>query len=94
MTSAQERKIQQTGCDARFDNLTRQLYSTDASIYQISPVGAAFPRTAEQASLIIHGHLGGGDPPAAGAGEVPGAAGEGAPPVGGAPPAGLTSFNG
>src|SRR6266480_1777685 len=54
MTSAQERKIRQTGCDARFDNLTRQLYSTDASIYQIQPVGAAFPKTAEQASLIIH----------------------------------------
>src|SRR5215467_9937634 len=54
MTSGQERKIRQTGCDARFDNLTRQLYSTDASIYQISPVGAAFPRTAEQASLVIH----------------------------------------
>ena len=54
MTSAQERKIRQTGCDVRFDNLTRQLYSTDASIYQIHPVGAAFPRTAEQASLVIH----------------------------------------
>src|SRR5207342_595365 len=54
MTSAQERKIKQTGCDARFDNLTRQLYSTDASIYQIHPVGAAFPKTAEQASLLIH----------------------------------------
>ena len=54
MTSAQERKIRQTGCDARFDNLTRQLYSTDASIYQIQPVGAAFPKTAEQASLVIH----------------------------------------
>src|ERR1044071_2537178 len=54
MTSAQERKIKQTGCDSRFDNLTRQLYSTDASIYQISPIGAAFPRTAEQASLVIH----------------------------------------
>src|SRR6266700_1030415 len=54
MTSAQERKIRQTGCDARYDNLTRQLYSTDASIYQIHPVGAAFPKTAEQASLVIH----------------------------------------
>ena len=54
MTSAQERKIRQTGCDARFDNLTRQLYSTDASIYQIRPVGAAFPKSAEQASLVIH----------------------------------------
>src|SRR5215831_9740634 len=53
MTSAQERKIRQTGCDARFDNLTRQLYSTDASIYQIHPVGAVFPKTAEQASVVI-----------------------------------------
>ncbi|MGC1321351.1 MAG: FAD-linked oxidase C-terminal domain-containing protein, partial [Candidatus Udaeobacter sp.] len=34
--------------------MTRQLYSTDASIYQIHPVGAAFPKTAEQASLVIH----------------------------------------
>jgi FAD/FMN-containing dehydrogenase/Fe-S oxidoreductase len=54
MTSAQQRKIRQTGCDARFDNLTRQLYSTDASIYQIEPIGAAFPKTAEQASRVIH----------------------------------------
>src|SRR5213596_2561960 len=53
MTSAQERKIRQTGCDARFDNLTRQLYSTDASIYQIEPLGVAFPRNAQQASAVI-----------------------------------------
>jgi FAD/FMN-containing dehydrogenase/Fe-S oxidoreductase len=53
MTSTQERKIRQTGCDARFDNLTRQLYSTDASIYQIEPLGVAFPRNAQQASAVI-----------------------------------------
>src|SRR5437870_10564285 len=53
MTSAQERKIRQTGCDVRFDNLTRQLYSTDASIYQIEPLGVAFPKNAEQASAVI-----------------------------------------
>src|ERR1700751_2414719 len=53
MTSAQERKIRQTGCDARFDNLTRQLYATDASIYQIEPVGVAFPKSAQQACLVI-----------------------------------------
>src|SRR5213594_4681305 len=53
MTSAQERKIKQTGCDARFDNLTRQLYATDASIYQIEPAGVAFPKSAQQASLVI-----------------------------------------
>lgn len=54
MTSAQEKKIRQTGCDARFDNLTRKLYATDASIYQIEPLGVAFPRDAQQASLVIH----------------------------------------
>src|SRR6476660_7607613 len=53
MTSAQERKIRQTGCDVRFDNLTRQLYATDASIYQIEPVGVAFPKDAQQASAVI-----------------------------------------
>src|SRR5438067_2510989 len=53
MTSAQERKIRQTGCDVRVDNLTRQLYATDASIYQIEPLGVAFPKGAEQASAVI-----------------------------------------
>ena len=53
MTSAQERKIRQTGCDVRFDNLTRQLYATDASIYQIEPLGVAFPKDAQQASAVI-----------------------------------------
>src|SRR5436190_3294371 len=53
MTSAQERKIRQTGCDVRFDNLTRQLYATDASIYQIEPIGVAFPKDAQQASAVI-----------------------------------------
>src|SRR6266404_3099466 len=53
MISARERKIKQTGCDVRFDNLTRQLYATDASIYQIEPVGAAFPKSAQQAAAVI-----------------------------------------
>ena len=53
MTSAQERKIRETGCDVRFDNLTRQLYATDASIYQVEPIGVAFPKGAEQASAVI-----------------------------------------
>src|SRR5207302_9736992 len=53
MTSAQERRLKQTGCDIRFDNLTRQLYATDASIYQIEPIGAAFPRSAGEASAVI-----------------------------------------
>src|SRR4029434_1621354 len=53
MTSTQERKIKQTGCEARFDNLTRQLYATDASIYQVEPIGVAFPHSAREASAVI-----------------------------------------
>src|SRR6058998_3443306 len=53
MTFAQERKIRQIGCDVRFDNLTRQLYATDASIYQIEPIGVAFPKSAQQANAVI-----------------------------------------
>src|SRR5947199_9260053 len=54
MISAQERKIKQTGCDVRFDNLTRQLYATDASIYQVEPAAVACPRSAREASAVIH----------------------------------------
>ncbi len=53
MTSAQEKAFAATGCDVRFDNLTRQLFATDASIYQIEPIGVAFPRSARQASAVI-----------------------------------------
>src|SRR6059058_5570508 len=80
MTSAQERKIKQTGCDVRFDNLTRQLYATDASIYQIEPVAVAFPRNARQASALIDASAQAGVsviPRGAGTGLVGGAIGEG-----------------
>src|ERR1700724_3173175 len=53
MTTAQQERIAAAGCDVRFDNLTRQLYATDASIYQIEPAGAAFPRNANEASAVI-----------------------------------------
>src|SRR2546428_10877861 len=53
MTPGQEGKIAAAGCGVRFDNLTRQLYATDASIYQIEPAGVAFPHSAEEASSVI-----------------------------------------
>ena len=53
MTPGQENAIRATGCEIHFDNLTRQLYATDASIYQIEPEGVAFPRSAQQASAVI-----------------------------------------
>jgi len=53
MTETQAKRIAAAGCDVRFDNLTRQLYATDASIYQIEPGGVAFPRNAQEASAVI-----------------------------------------
>ena len=40
-------------CEVAFDNLTRQLYATDASVYQIEPLAVAFPSSAHEASAII-----------------------------------------
>src|SRR6266699_1535390 len=54
MTSAQQQAtLASANCEIAFDNLTRQLYATDASIYQIEPVGVAFPKSAQEASLVI-----------------------------------------
>src|SRR5437764_5860096 len=33
--------------EVRFDETSRRLYSTDASIYQVTPLGAALPKTAD-----------------------------------------------
>ena len=40
-------------CDVAYDNLTRQAYATDASVYQIEPLAVAFPGSANEASSII-----------------------------------------
>src|SRR5437588_12515684 len=53
ISAAAQQKIRATGCDVRFDNLTRQLYATDASIYQIEPLGVAFPTNSQEASAVI-----------------------------------------
>src|ERR1700719_3523853 len=53
MASREQKVITASGCDVRFDILTRQLYATDASIYQIEPLGVAFPTSAQEASGII-----------------------------------------
>ncbi len=67
-------------CEVAFDNLTRQLYATDASHYQIEPIAVAFPRDARQASAIIQAAAQAGVsviPRGAGTGLVGGAIGEG-----------------
>ncbi len=54
MISASQRAILAAAdCAVTFDNLTRQLYATDASIYQIEPLAVAFPRNARQAAAVI-----------------------------------------
>jgi len=56
-----------------------------------------FPALSEAAFSIrrsLRSHLGAGDPAGAAPGEAPCTAGAGDPPVGGAPPTDLTSFNG
>ncbi len=39
--------------DIRTDRLTRYLYATDASIYELMPAGVAFPRSAEEVQQIV-----------------------------------------
>ncbi len=81
MISAQQQAtLNGAGCQIAFDNLTRQLYATDASIYQIEPVAVAFPKSARQASAIIQAAAQAGVPViprGAGTGLVGGAIGEG-----------------
>jgi FAD/FMN-containing dehydrogenase len=39
--------------DVRFDDISRMLYSTDASIYQIEPIGVVIPRDADDVVAAI-----------------------------------------
>src|SRR5215472_3306594 len=81
MISAQQQSaLAGANCEIAFDNLTRQLYGTDASIYQIEPVAVAFPRNARQASALIDAAAQAGVsviPRGAGTGLVGGAIGDG-----------------
>src|SRR5438552_599737 len=81
MTSAQQQSLfTASNCEVAFDNLTRQLYATDASIYQIEPLAVAFPKDARQARAVIEAAGQAGIPViprGAGTGLVGGAIGEG-----------------
>lgn len=39
--------------EVRFDKMTRILYSTDASIYQIEPIGVILPRSSEDVVAVV-----------------------------------------
>ena len=44
---------QRVSGEVRFDAFTRVLYSTDASIYQMEPVGVVIPRTADDVLAVM-----------------------------------------
>lgn len=78
--SALQRALAAAGCEVRFDNLTRQLYATDASIYRVEPLGVAFPRNAVQTRAVVQAAAEAGVPViprGAGTGLVGGALGRG-----------------
>jgi FAD/FMN-containing dehydrogenase/Fe-S oxidoreductase len=80
MTPLQQAKLASADCPVAFDNLTRQLYATDASVYQIEPLGVAFPRSTQQARSIITAAVDAGVsiiPRGAGSGLSGGAIGDG-----------------
>ncbi len=41
------------GGEVRFDRIARQMYSTDASIYRMTPLGVVLPRDADDVSAVI-----------------------------------------
>ena len=78
--TAHQQAIAAAGCEVRFDRLTRRLFATDASIYQIEPLGVAFPRTTAQAAAVLRAAADAGvpvTPRGAGSGLVGGALGDG-----------------
>src|ERR1044071_4691838 len=80
MTSGQRSILAAADCEVAYDDLTRQLYATDASLYQLQPAAVAFPRSARQASSIIKAAADAGipiTPRGAGSGLSGGAIGDG-----------------
>ncbi|MGI9088871.1 MAG: FAD-binding oxidoreductase, partial [Chthoniobacterales bacterium] len=78
--NSSSRTLPAADCEIAFDNLTRQLYATDASIYQIEPAAVAFPRSALQAKSAIIAAADAGisvTPRGAGSGLAGGAIGDG-----------------
>jgi FAD/FMN-containing dehydrogenase/Fe-S oxidoreductase len=80
ITSPQRSTLAAADCEVAFDDLTRKLYATDASLYQLEPAAVAFPRSAQQASSVITAAADAGvpiTPRGAGSGLSGGAIGDG-----------------
>jgi FAD/FMN-containing dehydrogenase/Fe-S oxidoreductase len=80
ISTQQKAALVGANCEIAFDDLTRQLYATDASLYQIEPAAVAFPRDSSQASALVQAAMQAGVsvvPRGAGTGLVGGAIGDG-----------------
>ncbi len=42
-----------TDGDVRFDEYSRQLYATDASVYEVTPIGVVFPRSTADVAAVV-----------------------------------------
>src|SRR5690349_16960455 len=49
----QDRLRRETRAEVRFDRGTRGLYATDASLYQVEPLGVVVPRTADDVVATV-----------------------------------------
>ncbi len=80
MTQSQTGILHSAQCEIRTDDLTRALYATDASIYQMRPEAVAFPQSAREAAAAFQAAVEAGipvTPRGAGTGLAGGAVGEG-----------------
>jgi FAD/FMN-containing dehydrogenase/Fe-S oxidoreductase len=53
LRTALETEIGRSGAEVRFDAVSQALYSTDASVYQIRPLGVVLPKTREHLIRIV-----------------------------------------
>ena len=80
MTTKLQRIQKECTCPIFLDDVTRTLYATDASVYQVTPAGVAFPRTIEETAAVLEVTASAGIPiipRGAGSGLAGGALGEG-----------------
>ena len=80
MSQSQTGTLRSAQCEIRTDDLTRALYATDASIYQIRPEAVAFPKSAQEIVSALQAAAEAGlsvTPRGAGTGLAGGAIGDG-----------------
>jgi len=80
LSASQRRTLASSEVEVRWDDHSRSLYATDASIYQLEPLAVAFPRSAREVSAAIRAAAEAGlpvTPRGAGTGLAGGALGDG-----------------